>query len=46
MTAEVEITRPDKMLWPALAITKVDYAEYLDAVVITCCHGFEAGRSP
>ena len=32
MTSEVEITRPDKMLWPALGITKAEYAEYLDAV--------------
>jgi DNA ligase D len=28
----VEVTRPDKVLWPALEITKRRYAEYLGAV--------------
>ena len=34
MTAarRVEITRPDKLLWPSLGITKQVYAEYLGAV--------------
>ena len=33
MTNErVEITRPDKLLWPALGITKRAYADYLAAV--------------
>jgi bifunctional non-homologous end joining protein LigD len=30
--AEVEVTRPDKLLWPALGITKRRYVGYLDAV--------------
>jgi bifunctional non-homologous end joining protein LigD len=29
---EVEISRPDKLLWPARDITKRRYADYLDAV--------------
>jgi bifunctional non-homologous end joining protein LigD len=28
----VEITRPDKLLWPALDVTKRAYSEYLEAV--------------
>ena len=28
----VEVSRPDKLLWPALAITKRDYVAYLHAV--------------
>jgi DNA ligase D len=28
----VEVTRPDKALWPALGITKQAYVDYLDAV--------------
>jgi DNA ligase D len=31
-TSRVEITRPDKLLWPALGITKQAYADYLAAV--------------
>jgi bifunctional non-homologous end joining protein LigD len=30
--ANVEVTRPDKLLWPALGITKRRYVDYLDAV--------------
>ena len=30
--AEVEVSRPDKVLWPALAVTKRDYVDYLGAV--------------
>jgi DNA ligase D len=29
---EVDVSRPDKLLWPALGITKQQYADYLDAV--------------
>lgn len=32
MTRRVEITRPDKLLWPALDITKQAFVDYLDAV--------------
>ena len=32
MTRQVEITRPDKLLWPALEITKQRYVDYLAAV--------------
>jgi len=32
MTRKVEITRPDKLLWPALGITKQAFVDYLDAV--------------
>jgi bifunctional non-homologous end joining protein LigD len=32
MTRAIEVTRPDKVLWPALGITKQRYVEYLDAV--------------
>ena len=32
MTKPVEVTNPDKLLWPALAITKRRYVDYLDAV--------------
>jgi DNA ligase D len=32
MTRKVEITRPDKLLWPALDITKQAFVDYLDAV--------------
>lgn len=32
MTNPVEVTNPDKLLWPALEITKRRYVEYLDAV--------------
>ncbi len=28
----IEVTRPDKLLWPALGVTKRDYVAYLDAV--------------
>ena len=30
--AEVEVSRPDKLLWPSLEITKRTYVDYLDAV--------------
>lgn len=30
--SHVQVTRPDKLLWPALAITKHDYADYLSSV--------------
>jgi bifunctional non-homologous end joining protein LigD len=29
---EVEVSRPDKVLWPELDVTKADYVAYLDAV--------------
>src|SRR5256885_1822084 len=32
VTRPVEVTRPDKLLWPALEITKRRYVDYLDAV--------------
>ena len=32
MTPTVEVTNPDKLLWPALEITKRRYVDYLDAV--------------
>src|SRR6266571_1273086 len=32
VTRPVEVTRPDKLLWPALDITKRRYVDYLDAV--------------
>ena len=32
MTRRVEVTRPDKVLWPALEITKQRYVDYLLAV--------------
>ena len=32
VTRPVEVTNPDKLLWPALAITKRRYVDYLDAV--------------
>ena len=32
MTRSVEVTRPDKLLWPELEITKRRYVDYLDAV--------------
>src|SRR5438093_806013 len=32
VTKPVEVTNPDKLLWPALAITKRRYVDYLDAV--------------
>ncbi|MFL5791877.1 MAG: non-homologous end-joining DNA ligase [Actinomycetota bacterium] len=32
MTPAVEVTNPDKLLWPALEITKRRYVDYLDAV--------------
>jgi bifunctional non-homologous end joining protein LigD len=32
MTNRVEVTNPDKLLWPALEITKRHYVGYLDAV--------------
>ena len=32
VTRQVEITRPDKLLWPALEITKQRYVDYLAAV--------------
>jgi bifunctional non-homologous end joining protein LigD len=31
-TARVQITRPDKLLWPSIGVTKQAYADYLDAV--------------
>jgi DNA ligase D len=31
-TSRVEVTRPDKLLWPALGITKQAYVDYLAAV--------------
>ena len=30
--ARVEVTRPDKLLWPAIGITKQAYVDYLNAV--------------
>jgi bifunctional non-homologous end joining protein LigD len=30
--SEVEVTRPDKVLWPELGVTKRDYVDYLQAV--------------
>ena len=30
--ADVEVTRPDKLLWPQLGVTKRVYVDYLDAV--------------
>ena len=30
--ARVEVTRPDKLLWPAIGITKQAYVDYLGAV--------------
>ena len=30
--ADVEVSRPDKVLWPDLGISKLDYRRYLDAV--------------
>ena len=30
--ARVEVTRPDKLLWPAIGITKQTYVDYLNAV--------------
>ncbi len=32
MGRSVEVTRPDKLLWPALEITKQRYVDYLDTV--------------
>jgi DNA ligase D len=32
VTPTVEVTNPDKLLWPALEITKRRYVDYLDAV--------------
>jgi DNA ligase D len=32
VTRQVEVTRPDKLLWPALEITKRRYVDYLAAV--------------
>src|SRR6476646_7287282 len=32
VTRTVEVTRPDKLLWPALEITKRRYVDYLDSV--------------
>ena len=32
MTRSVEVTNPDKLLWPAVEITKRRYVDYLDAV--------------
>ncbi len=32
MTPDVKITNPDKLLWPALEITKQRYVDYLNAV--------------
>jgi len=32
VTPAVEVTNPDKLLWPALEITKRRYVDYLDAV--------------
>jgi bifunctional non-homologous end joining protein LigD len=32
VTRPVEVTRPDKLLWPAMEITKRRYVDYLDAV--------------
>jgi len=29
---DVEVSRPDKLLWPALGVTKLAYRQYLDAV--------------
>jgi bifunctional non-homologous end joining protein LigD len=31
-TARVQITRPDKLLWPAIGVTKQAYVDYLGAV--------------
>jgi len=31
-SSEVEVTRPEKLLWPALGVTKRAYVDYLDAV--------------
>lgn len=31
-SSEVEVTRPEKLLWPALSVTKRAYVDYLDAV--------------
>jgi bifunctional non-homologous end joining protein LigD len=30
--ARVEVTRPDKLLWPSIGVTKQAYVDYLDAV--------------
>ena len=30
--ADVEVTRPDKVLWPQLGVTKRDYVDYLESV--------------
>ncbi|MGZ5350872.1 MAG: non-homologous end-joining DNA ligase LigD, partial [Actinomycetota bacterium] len=32
MTRRVEVSRPDKVLWPALGVTKQAYADYLASV--------------
>jgi bifunctional non-homologous end joining protein LigD len=32
VTRRVEVTRPEKLLWRALDITKQRYVDYLDAV--------------
>jgi bifunctional non-homologous end joining protein LigD len=32
MTRRVEVTRPDKLLWPGAGVTKQSYADYLAAV--------------
>jgi bifunctional non-homologous end joining protein LigD len=31
-SSRVEVTRPDKLLWPAIGITKQAYVDYLGAV--------------
>ena len=31
-SANAEVTRPDKLLWPALGITKQAYVDYLNSV--------------
>ena len=42
--ADVQITRPTKLLWPEAEVTKQVYADYLDAVGDQMLPCYAAGR--
>ena len=44
-TARVQITRPDKLLWPSIGVTKQAYVDYLGAVAGLISRGCATGPS-